>query len=78
MLETLVGESNALEHAVAGKELSFQDGMELMDYDNLHLLGAAADISRQKLVGDSVTFTASSYLNYSERPRSQAEHQSRQ
>ena len=64
MLETLVGESKALEHAVAGKELSFQDGMELMDYDNLHLLGAAADISRQKLVGDSVTFTASSYLNY--------------
>ena len=64
MLETLIGESKALERAVAGEELSFQDGMELMDYDNLHLLGAAADISRQKLVGDYVTFTASSYLNY--------------
>ena len=64
MLETLIGESKALERAVAGEELSFQDGMELMDYDNLHLLGAAADISRQKLVGDNVTFTASSYLNY--------------
>ena len=64
MLETLIGESQALERAVAGEELSFQDGMELMDYDNLHLLGAAADISRQKLVGDNVTFTASSYLNY--------------
>ena len=64
MLETLIGESQALERAVAGEELSFQDGMELMDYDNLHLLGAAADISRQKLVGDNVTFTASTYLNY--------------
>ena len=64
MLETLIGESKALERAIAGEELSFQDGMELMDYDNLHLLGAAADISRQKLVGDNVTFTASSYLNY--------------
>ena len=64
MLETLIGESKALERAVAGEELSFHDGIELMDYDNLHLLGAAADISRQKLVGDNVTFTASSYLNY--------------
>ena len=64
MLETLIGESKALERAVAGEELSFQDGIELMDYDNLHLLGAAANISRQKLVGDNVTFTVSSYLNY--------------
>ena len=64
MLETLIGESKALERAVSGEELSFQDGIELMDYDNLHLLGAAADISRQKLVGENVTFTASSYLNY--------------
>ena len=64
MLETLIGESKVLERAAAGEELSFQDGMELMDYDNLHLLGAVADISRRKLVGDNVTFTTSSYLNY--------------
>ena len=64
MLETLISESKVLERAVAGEELSFRDGMELMDYNNLHLLGAVADISRQKLVGDNVTFTASSYLNY--------------
>ena len=64
MLETLIGESKALERAVAGEELSYQDGIELMDYDNLHLLGAVADISRQKLVGDNVTFTSSEYLNY--------------
>jgi len=64
MLETLISESKVLERAVAGEELSFRDGMELMDYNNLHLLGAVADISRQKLVGDNVTFTTSSYLNY--------------
>ena len=64
MLETLISESKALERAISGEELSFQDGMELMEYDNIHLLGAVADISRKKLVGDQVTFTSSSYLNY--------------
>ena len=64
MLETLISESKALERAISGEELSFHDGMELMEYDNIHLLGAVADISRQKLVGDQVTFTSSSYLNY--------------
>ena len=80
MMEKLIGESKALERAISGEELSFQDGIEIMeydlslihiseptrllDYDNLHLLGAVADISRQKLVGDNVTFTTSSYLNY--------------
>jgi len=64
MLETLISESKALERAIAGDELSFQDGIEIMEYDNIHLLGAVADISRQKLVGDQVTFTSSSYLNY--------------
>jgi len=64
MLETLISESKALERAIAGDELSFQDGIEIMEYDNIHLLGAVADISRKKLVGDQVTFTSSSYLNY--------------
>ena len=64
MLEQLVGESKALEKAIAGEELSFEDGMELMNYDNLHILGAVADLSRKKLVGDTVTFAASYYLNY--------------
>jgi aminodeoxyfutalosine synthase len=36
----------------------------LMDYDNLHLLGAVADSTRKKLVGDTVTFAASYYMNY--------------
>ena len=64
MLEKLVAESSALDRAIAGEELSFNDGMELMNYDNLHMLGAVADSARQKLVGDRVTFAASYYLNY--------------
>jgi len=64
MLEQLVGDSKALERAIAGEELSFKDGMDLMNYENLHMLGAVADVSRKKLVGDTVTFAASYYLNY--------------
>ena len=52
MLESVVGKSKAIDRAMAGKELTFDDGMELMNYDNIHMLGAAAEYSRQKLVGD--------------------------
>ena len=64
MLDQLVQDSKALEKAIAGEELSYQDGVELMSYDNLHLLGAVADNSRKKIVGDEVSFTASYYMNY--------------
>jgi aminodeoxyfutalosine synthase len=64
VLEKLVKESKALEKAIAGEELSYEDGLELMSYDNLYMLGAAADLVRQKLVGNTVTFAASYYLNY--------------
>ena len=64
MLEQLVGESKALDRAFAGEELSYNDGLELMNFDNLHLLGAVADNARRKLVGDTVTFAASYYMNY--------------
>lgn len=64
MLEQLVGDSQALDRAIAGEELSFNDGLELMKYDNLHMLGAVADVTRKKLVGDTVTFAASYYMNY--------------
>ncbi len=64
MLEQLVGESKALDRAIAGEELSLKDGMELMNFENLHMLGAVADISRKKLVGDTVTFASSYYMNY--------------
>ncbi len=47
MLEQLVGDSQALDRALAGEELSYKDGLELMDYDNLHLLGAVADSTRK-------------------------------
>lgn len=64
MLEQLVGESQALDRAIAGEELSYNDGLELMNYDNLHMLSAVADNVRKKLVGDTVTFAASYYMNY--------------
>ena len=64
MFEQLVGDSQALDRAIAEEELSFKDGLELMDYDNLHLLGTVADNARKNLVGDTVTFAASYYMNY--------------
>ena len=64
MLEQLIGDSKALERAISGEELSYDDGLELMNYDNLHMLGGVADITRKKLTGDTVTFAASYYMNY--------------
>jgi aminodeoxyfutalosine synthase len=54
----------ALEKAMAGQELSYTDGLQLMNEENLFLLGAAADSIRKYLNGDNVTFVASYYLNY--------------
>lgn len=64
MLEKLVKDSRALDRAVAGEELSYNDGLELMEYDNMFMIGAAADMIRSKKVGDTVTFASSYYLNY--------------
>ena len=64
MLEQLAGESQALDRALAGEELSRSDGLELMGYDNIHMLGAAADSVRRRRAGDTVTFAASYYMNY--------------
>ena len=64
MLENMIEKSTAIDRAMAGKELTFDDGMELMNYDNSHMLGATAEITRKKLVGDDVTYTASYYMNY--------------
>lgn len=41
----------ALEKALAGEELSFKDGTELINEENLFLLGAAADKVRKDLKG---------------------------
>jgi len=35
-----------------------------MESDDLYMIGSVADAIRKKLVGDKVTYTASSYLNY--------------
>lgn len=64
MLNSLVNGSRALERALAGEELSFNDGLELMNNDNIFLLGSIADKVRNDVKGDVVTFTASYYLNY--------------
>ena len=64
MLDTITGDSQALDRAIAGKELSYDDGIELMNYDNIHLLSAVGDLVRKRRVGDTVTFAASYYLNY--------------
>lgn len=64
MLDSIVGGSRALERSIAGEELSFDDGLELMDHDNVFMLGSVADRIRKRVKGDTVTFTASYYLNY--------------
>ena len=64
LFEQLVTETQALDRAISGEELSLNDGVKLMTDDNLHILGAIADTYRKKLVGDMVTFAASYYMNY--------------
>jgi aminodeoxyfutalosine synthase len=64
MLRELVSESRAVERALAGEELSHNDGLDLLKNDNLFVVGATADLVRKKLVGDKVTFAASYYMNY--------------
>ncbi len=63
-LDQIVDGCTALEKAIAGEELSASDGMEIMEYDNPHVLGAAADLLRRNTVGNTVTFVASYYMNY--------------
>ncbi|HYY40082.1 MAG TPA: aminofutalosine synthase MqnE, partial [Nitrososphaera sp.] len=64
--DTVAGGTPALEKALTSEEeiLSYSDGVQLMNEENLFLLGAAADKIRSKFCGDTVTFAASYYLNY--------------
>lgn len=62
--DTAEGGTPALERALAGEELSYDDGLQLMNEENLFLLGSAADMARRNHCGDLVTFVASYYLNY--------------
>lgn len=62
--DTVKGGTDALEKALAGEELSYKDGIQLMNEENIFLLGSAANNIRHNSCGDTVTFVASYYLNY--------------
>ena len=48
MLENMIGKSTAIDRVMAGKELTFDDGMELMNYDNCLLYTSPSPRDRQK------------------------------
>ncbi|HZC88485.1 MAG TPA: radical SAM protein [Nitrososphaera sp.] len=62
--DTTIGGTPALEKALAREELSYDDGVQLINEENLFLLGAVANKVRHDLCGNLVTFVASYYLNY--------------
>jgi len=62
--KTIIKPTSSLEKVLSGEELNFNDGLELINDENLFLLGAAADRIRKELVGDNVSFVSSYYLNY--------------
>ena len=64
MLSDLIAGSKAIDKALAGEELTYNDGMELFNSQNQFVVGATADLIRKKLVGNTVTFAASYYMNY--------------
>ena len=64
LLTHISGGTPALEKALAGEELSYVDGVQLMNDENLFLLGSIADRIRKRLKGDTVSFVTSYYLNY--------------
>lgn len=64
MLLSYAGNSNAVEKVIHGEELSCNDGLDLMNNENVFVLGAAANLIKKKLTGNTITFVASYYLNY--------------
>lgn len=64
MLRDIIVDSKAIDKSLADEELSYNDGMELMNSENLFVVGATADLARKRLVGNKVTFAASYYMNY--------------
>ena len=64
MSKTTIKPTASLEKVLAGEELDFSDGLELINDENLFLLGAAADKLRKDLTGNNVSFVSSYYLNY--------------
>jgi aminodeoxyfutalosine synthase len=64
LLQSYAGNSNAVEKVIHGEELSCNDGLDLMNNENVFVLGAAANLIKKKLTGNTITFVASYYLNY--------------
>ena len=64
LLKSIVKATPSLEKALAGQELSYYDGVQLMKEENLFLLGLVADKIRKDRTGNIVTFVSSYYLNY--------------
>jgi aminodeoxyfutalosine synthase len=64
LLTSISGGTPALEKALAGEELSYIDGVQLMNEEDLFLLGSVADRIRRNIKGNTVSFVASYYLNY--------------
>jgi aminodeoxyfutalosine synthase len=64
LLKSIAGETPSLEKALAGEELSYRDGVQLLKEENPFLLGLVADKIRKNLKGNTVTFVSSYYLNY--------------
>jgi aminodeoxyfutalosine synthase len=62
--KTIIKPTPSLEKVLAGEELDFSNGLELINDENLFLLGAAADKLRKDLTGNNVSFVSSYYLNY--------------
>jgi aminodeoxyfutalosine synthase len=56
LLPYISGGTPALEKALAGEELSYEDGVQLMNDENLFLLASVADRIRKRLKGDTVSF----------------------
>ncbi|CAI9832788.1 MAG: radical SAM protein [Nitrosopumilus sp.] len=64
MLEDLMAGPRGLERAAAGEDLSVADGAEILESAAVHQISAAADRVRRERAGDTVTFAASYYMNY--------------
>jgi len=64
LLQSYASNSNAVEKVINGEELSCNDGLDLMNNENVFVLGAAANLIKKKLTGSTITFVASYYLNY--------------
>ena len=56
--------SSIIEKIKASEDLDFEDGMHLMESGNLQVIGALADYTRKKTVGDRVMFVTNCHINY--------------